>query len=274
MIDRRPAAVVWCECGWDVAAWFAASTSSTWPCRGRSTACPAATTVWSSTVRVDPESWTARAEGGATWADFNARDPRLRPGHPPAGSSPPPASVELTLGGGIRPPWPAATGCQCDNLVFGRRGDRHAVLGWPARKRTTTCSGRGGCNFGRRPPSSFRVHPVKEISRRADVLRAARRREGLCGLPGLHRRRPPETWRVPGLPDRSAAAMPRTATAAGDGGVLGRATGHGGARSGSRHLAPVVAEHLGPMPYPALNSALLTRRPPGWHQPGRPTSSP
>ena len=39
-------------------------------------------------------------------------------------------------------------------------------------------------------------------------------------------------------------------------------------------LAPVVAEHLGPMPYPALNSAFDALVPPGLQHYRRPTSSP
>ena len=73
----------------------------------------------------------------------------------------------------------------------------------------------------------------------------------------IHRRRPRGVRRVPGLPDRAAPAVHPGGphgehvlafVAAGPGPVE-----EGEAPQADPDVAPVVAEHVGPMPYPALN---------------------
>jgi FAD/FMN-containing dehydrogenase len=103
MIDRRPAMVVRCANAGDVmaAVRLAAENDLDLAVRGGGHSVPGFGTCDGGVVvdlsgmrgvRVDPVSRTARAEGGATWGDFNAAA-HASAWRPPAASSPPPASA-------------------------------------------------------------------------------------------------------------------------------------------------------------------------------------
>ena len=159
-------------------------------------------------VTVDPESRTARAEGGATWGDFN--DATHAHGLATTGGIISTTGVGgLTLGGGIGY-LARGFGLSCDNLVSaevvtadGRSlvasEDENADLFWALRG--------GGGNFGVVTSFEFRLHPVEDDLRRPDVLRGRRRRDRAAVLPRVHRRRPRAVRRVPGVADRTAAAV-------------------------------------------------------------------
>jgi hypothetical protein len=115
-------------------------------------------------VRVDPAGLTARAEGGATWGDFDHETQAF--GLATTGGIARPTGIAgLTLGGGhgflMR-----KHGLACDNLVSvdlvtaeGRlltaSADQHADLFWGLRG--------GGGNFGVATSFEYRLHPVGPI---------------------------------------------------------------------------------------------------------------
>jgi hypothetical protein len=115
-------------------------------------------------VRVDPETKTARAEGGATWGDFN--DATHAFGLATTGGIISTTGVGgLTLGGGIGY-LARGFGLSCDNLIsadvvtadgtFLTASDKeNEDLFWALRG--------GGGNFGVVTSFEFRVHPVKDI---------------------------------------------------------------------------------------------------------------
>ena len=212
-------------------------------------------------VRVDPFARTARAEGGATWGDLNAAAHAF--GLATTGGIISTTGVGgLTLGGGIGY-LDRAFGLSCDNLlsadVVTADGTFHlasehddADLFWALRG--------GGGNFGVVTSFEFRLHPVKdiyggpmffELDRAADVLRTFREviadaPERLGGFPAFQIAPP-----LPFLPE-AAHGKPHVAIVACWAGPLEE-----GAEAVQRFhdIAPVVGEHVGPMPYPALNSA-------------------
>jgi FAD/FMN-containing dehydrogenase len=212
-------------------------------------------------VRVDPKARTARVEGGATWGDFN------HAGYPfglatTGGIISTTGVGGLTLGGGIGY---LSRGCglTIDNLLSAdvvtadgtlktASATEHPDLFWALRG--------GGGNFGVVTSFEFRMHPVKDIyggpiffeaDHAADVLRFFRKfiveaPEAFGGFPA---------WQIaPPLPfiptDRHGETFIAMVTCWA--GPLDQ-----GPRviEPIRHIAPVVAEHVGPMPYPALNSA-------------------
>jgi FAD/FMN-containing dehydrogenase len=212
-------------------------------------------------VEVDPDTRTARGQGGATWGVFN--DATHAHGLATTGGIISTTGVGgLTLGGGIGY---LSRGCglSCDNLrsaeVVTADGQIRTAsegenedLFWAIRG--------GGGNFGVVTSFEFQLHPVKEIyagpilyevddaatvlSFYRDFIRDAP--EQLGGFPA---------WQIaPPLPfipeDRH-----------GDPFLIFIACWTGPIEEGEaalkplREVAPVVAEHVGPMPYPALNSA-------------------
>src|SRR4029077_11608082 len=115
-------------------------------------------------VRVNPEKRTARAEGGATWGDFNAAAHAF--GLATTGGIISTTGVGgLTLGGGIGY-LARGYGLSCDNLVSAdvvtadgkflvASEKENDDLFWAIRG--------GGGNFGVVTSFEFRVHPVKDI---------------------------------------------------------------------------------------------------------------
>jgi FAD/FMN-containing dehydrogenase len=212
-------------------------------------------------VRVDPVGSTARAEGGATWGDFNAATHAF--GLATTGGIISTTGVGgLTLGGGIGY-LARGFGLSIDNLIsadvvtadgsFVQASEReHDDLFWALRG--------GGGNFGVVTSFEFRLHPVKdiyggpmfyELSEVENVLRFYREyiadasRE-MGAFPAFQIAPP-----LPFIPEDRH----------GDTFIALVACWVGPLEDGEKALkpfhdvAPVVAEFVGPMPYPALNGA-------------------
>ena len=280
MIDRRPAVIVRPANTGDVmtAVRFAAENDLTVAVRGGSHSVPGfgtaddALVVDLSTmrgVRVDPLTQTARVEGGATWGDLNAA------GYPfglatTGGIISTTGVGGLTLGGGIGY-LARGLGLSCDNLLaadvvtadgsFHVASDKEdADLFWAIRG--------GGGNFGVVTSFEFRMSPVKdiyggpmffELDAAGDLLRFYR--EFIADAPEelgcfpAYQIAPP----LPFIPeDRHGEPFIAMVTCwAGDVDAGEKAL------QPIRDVAPRVAEHVGVMPYPALNSAFDALVPPG-----------
>ena len=220
-------------------------------------------------VRVNPGNQTARAEGGATWGDFNAATYPF--GLATTGGIISTTGVAgLTLGGGIGY-LARGLGLSCDNLISadvvtadGRliivSDNENEDLLWALRG--------GGGNFGVVTSLEFRLDPVKdvyggpiffELDRARDVLGFFREfivdaPEQLGGFPAFQIAPP-----LPFIPE-NRHGEPLVAIVACWAGPLDE-----GERAVQpfRDVAPIVAEFVGPMPYPALNSAFDALVPPG-----------
>ncbi len=158
MIDRRPAVVVRAANAGDVIAAvnFAREGGLDLAVRGGGHSVPGFGTCDGGVVidlsgmrgvRVDPAASTARAEGGATWGDFNAATYPF--GLATTGGIISTTGVGgLTLGGGIGY---LARGLRAvaRQPGLGRRRDgRRQVRSWRASARTRTCSGRSAAAAG------------------------------------------------------------------------------------------------------------------------------
>jgi FAD/FMN-containing dehydrogenase len=213
------------------------------------------------TVTVDPSARTARAQGGATWGDFN--DATHEHGLATTGGIISTTGVAgLTLGGGIGY-LARGFGLSLDNLISaevvtadGRKlvasDKENADLFWAIRG--------GGGNFGVVTSFEFRLHPVNdiyggpmffEVEDAGDVLRFYR--EFIADAPEEFGGFP--AWQIaPPLP-----FIPENRH--GDTFMAFVSCWTGPLEEGEqvlkpiRDVAPVVAEMVGPMPYPAINSA-------------------
>ncbi len=280
MIDRRPVAVVPVTNTADVAAVVrhAAETGVELAVRGGSHSVPGFGTADGalvadlsglSTVTVDPDGRTARAGGGVTWGGFNAAT--AEHGLATTGGIISTTGVGgLTLGGGIGY-LARGYGLSCDNLVSAEvvtadgqvvtaSDSEHPDLFWALRG--------GGGNFGVVTEFTFRVHPVSEIYGGPmffelsdgpaileyfnDYIKSAPREYG--GFPAFQIAPP-----LPFVPE-DRVGEPFVA-------VVSCWTGspQDGEKvlQGFRDVANPVAEHVGPMPYSALNSAFDALVPPG-----------
>jgi hypothetical protein len=220
-------------------------------------------------VRVDPRSRTARAEGGATLGDFNAATHAF--GLATTGGIISTTGLSgLTLGGGIGY-LSRGYGLSLDNLIsadvvtadgrFVVASDReNDDLFWALRG--------GGGNFGAVTALEFRLHPVDmvyggpmffELDAVGDLLRWYREYiadapEAFGGFPAFQIAPP-----LPFIPEDRH----------GDTFIAFVACWSGPIEQGEAALKPVhdvasvVAEHVGAMPYPALNSAFDGLVPPG-----------
>jgi len=220
-------------------------------------------------VRVDPAKRTAQAEGGATWGDFNAATHAF--GLATTGGIISTTGVSgLTLGGGIGY-LARGLGLSCDNLISadvvtadGRflvaNENVNADLFWALRG--------GGGNFGVVTSLEYKLEPIKEIyggpmlfelDDAGDILRFYR--EFIADAPEEFGGFP--AWQIaPPLPFIPEERHGETflAFVACWAGPLDQ----GEAVLKPLHdVAPVVAEHVGPMPYPALNAAFDPLVPPG-----------
>jgi FAD/FMN-containing dehydrogenase len=219
-------------------------------------------------VRVDPQKRTARAEGGATWGDFNSATNAF--GLATTGGIISTTGVAgLTLGGGIGY-LARGYGLSLDNLIsadvvtadgrFLVASDReNEDLFWAIRG--------GGGNFGVVTSFEFRLHPVDniyggpmfyELKYAGDILRFYREYiatapEEMGAFPAFQIAPP-----LPFIPEKRH----------GDTFALVVACWAGPIDKGEKALkpfhdiAPVFAEAVGPMPYPALNSAFDGLYPP------------
>lgn len=220
-------------------------------------------------VRVDPRAKTARAEGGATWGDFNHATHAF--GLATTGGIISTTGVGgLTLGGGIGY-LARSFGFSCDNLISADvvTADGSFVVASEKENEDLFWALRGGGgNFGAVTSLEFRVHPVKdiyggpmffELEHAADIIKffgefIADAPEELGGFPAFQIAPP-----LPFIPedrhgDTFCAIVACWAGAIEEGESAIRPL---------REVAPVVAEHVGPMPYPALNSAFDGLVPPG-----------
>jgi FAD/FMN-containing dehydrogenase len=280
MIDRRPAVIVRAANAGDVIAGvtFARENGLDLAIRGGGHSVPGFGTVDDGVVidlsgmrgvRVDPAASIARVEGGATWGDVNAATYPF--GLATTGGIISTTGVGgLTLGGGIGY-LARGHGLSIDNLASadvvtadGRlvraSEDEHADLFWALRG--------GGGNFGVVTSFEFRLHPVKdvyggpmffELSEVENVLRFYR--DYIADAPremGAF----PAFQIAPPLP-----FIPQDRH--GDTFIAMVACWTGPLEQGERALkpfhdvAPVVAEFVGPIPYPALNGAFDGLVPPG-----------
>jgi FAD/FMN-containing dehydrogenase len=272
MIDRHPAAVVSCRTADDVVAVVreAAQTGADLAVRGGGHSVPGFGTADDalvvdlselSSVTVDPSSRTARVGGGATWRAFNEAAGAF--GLATTGGIISTTGVGgLTLGGGIGY-LTRAHGLPCDNLLSAQvvtadgrtltaSGTENPDLFWALRG--------GGGNFAVVTEFTFQLHPVAQIyggpmffelsdgeavlSYFNEFIRTAPREYG--GFPGFQIAPP-----LPFVPENRV----------GEPFILVVSCWTGSADDGERILqrlrdvARPVAEHVGPMPYAALNSA-------------------
>jgi len=280
MIDKRPAAVVRCTGVSDVIAAVKAARAEglTIAVRGGGHSVPGFGTADGALVldlgrmkgiRVDPATKTVRAEGGCTWGDFNHATHAF--GLATTGGIISTTGIAgLTLGGGIGY-LARGAGLSLDNLVsadvvlpdgsFVTAGKKsHEDLFWALRG--------GGGNFGVVTNLEYRLHPVQdivggpmffEVEDAAKVIRAYDRyitnapRE--LGAFFAWQIAPP----LPFIPE-DRHGDPLCAMVVCWTGAPGEAKK---AFAPLRDAAPVVAEWVGPMPYPALNSAFDGLVPPG-----------
>jgi FAD/FMN-containing dehydrogenase len=221
---------------------------------------------------VDPDRRTARVGGGALLGDFDhaAHAYGLAT---PAGFFSTTGVGGLTLGGGIAAYLGRQHGMTCDNLLSadvitadGDRvvasEDRNPDLFWALRG--------GGGNFGVVTSFEFRLHPVDQViggpmvfdaDGADDVLRfydryvqeAPRELGGFCALD-----------RAPALPfvPEDMHGEPTCLVVVSWNGPAGAADE---AFAPLREAGPLVGEHVGPVPYPALQQAFDEELPPGLH---------
>lgn len=280
MIDKRPAVIVRCTGVADVVAALKAARSNglAVAIRGGGHSVPGFGTADGALVvdlgrmkgiRVDPASKSVRAEGGCTWGDFNHATYAF--GMATTGGIISTTGIAgLTLGGGIGYLCRGA-GLTLDNLLSAdvvladgsfltASEKQNPDLFWALRG--------GGGNFGVVTNFQFRLHPVKdivggpmffEVEDAPKVMRAydeyisdAPRELGAFfawqiapPLPFIPQDRHGDTFCAlvtcwTGPPDQASKAL-----------------------APLRDAAHVVAQHVGPMPYPALNSLFDGLLPPG-----------
>ena len=212
-------------------------------------------------VHVDPRARTARAGGGATWGDFNYATHAY--GLATTGGIVSTTGVAgLTLGGGIGY-LSRGYGLSIDNLISAdvvtadgqvrtASTGENADLFWALRG--------GGGNFGVATSLEFQLHPVKdvyvglffyELESAGTLLRFFREfikdaPEAYGAFPAFQVAPPLEFIPADRHGDTFCAAIVHWAGPLEQGET---------AMKPFRDLAPVVAEMVGPMPYPALNAA-------------------
>jgi FAD/FMN-containing dehydrogenase len=212
-------------------------------------------------VRVDPHTHNARAEGGATWGDFNAATHAY--GLATTGGVISTTGIGgLTLGGGIGH-LARGLGLSCDNLISAdvvtADGAVHVAsekenddLFWAIRG--------GGGNFGVVTSFEFQLHPLENIYGGPMVFELEHARTVLEFYREYIKDAPEEMGVFPAF--QIAPPLPFIPEDRHGEPFLLLATCWAGALEDGEQafrpfhdVAPVMAEHVGPMPYPALNSA-------------------
>ncbi|MFB6726243.1 FAD-binding oxidoreductase [Kribbella sp. NPDC056345] len=272
MHDKRPQVVVRCENAGDVMAAvdYARTNELELAVRGGSHSVPGFGTVDGGVVidlsglrnvRVNPISRTARAGGGATWGDFNAATHAF--GLATTGGIISTTGVGgLTLGGGIGY-LARGLGLSCDNLISADvvTADGQFLIASEKENEDLFWALRGGGgNFGVVTALEFRLAPVSTVYGGPMLFEMADAAAVLAGFRDLIADAPEELGGFPAF--QLAPPLPFIPeNRHGDPFTLIVACWAGdpdageSAISGFREFAPVVAEHVGPMPYPALNSA-------------------
>ncbi|RFU19794.1 FAD-binding oxidoreductase [Geodermatophilus marinus] len=280
MIDARPHVVVRCAGPDDVAAAvrYAAETGRALAVRGGGHSVPGFGTADDAVVAdlsllqsvdVDPEARTARAGGGTTWGRFN--DATAASGLATTGGIISTTGIGgLTLGGGIGYLC-RGYGLSCDNLlaaevvtadgsVVTASAEEEPDLFWALRG--------GGGNFGVVTSFTYRVHPVGTIYGGPMFFELADAPAVLDFFRDFIADAPREYGGFPAF--QIAPPLPFVPEdRVGDTFVAVVSCWSGSAAEGERvvdrfrQVARPVAEHVGPMPYPALNSAFDPLVPPG-----------
>lgn len=280
MIDRRPAVVVRPVNAGDVmaAVGFARTNELDLAVRGGSHSVPGFGTCDDGVVidlsamrgvRVDPAARTARADGGATWGDFNAATHAF--GLATTGGIIATTGVGgLTLGGGIGY-LARGHGLSCDNLLSADvvTADGRFVTASAREHEDLYWALRGGTgNFGVVVSMEFALHPVAtvyggpmffELDAARDLLDFYRQfiataPEQFGGFPAFQIAPP-----LPFVPENRVGEPFAMFVPCWSGPVEEGEQ----ALKPLRDVAPTVAEHVGPMPYPALNAAFDPLLPPG-----------
>ncbi|MET9611219.1 FAD-binding oxidoreductase [Kitasatospora indigofera] len=278
--DRRPAAVVRCANAGDVMATvnYAREMGLDLAVRGGGHSAPGYGTCDDGVVadlsglrgvRVDPATRTARAEPGATWGDLNAATHAF--GLATTGGIVSTTGIAgLTLGGGFG--YLCRTmGLTCDNLLSadvvtadGRfltaDADRNADLFWALRG--------GGGNFGVVTSFEYRLSPVDQVVAGPMLFELEHMENILKFYREFVQDAPEQLFLFPGF--QTAPPLPFIPEDR-HGDVLGIVVvcWSGPVEDADRvlrplrELAPRVAEAVGPMPYPAINSAFDPLLPPG-----------
>ena len=280
MIDKRPAVVVRCTGVADVIAAVNAARAAglSVAIRGGGHSVPGFGTADDALVidlgrmrgiRVDPESKTVRAEGGATWGDFNHATHAF--GLATTGGIISTTGIAgLTLGGGIGY-LTRGMGLSLDNLISAdvvladgsfvtTNKTANPDLFWALRG--------GGGNFGVVTNFQYKLQPVKNITGGPMFFEVEDAEKVMRTFDEYISRAPRElgaffAWQIaPPLPfipeDRHGDTFCALVTC-----WAGPPSEAEAAIAPLREAADVVAAHVGPMPYPALNSAFDGLVPPG-----------
>jgi FAD/FMN-containing dehydrogenase len=283
MVDKHPLAVIRCTGVEDVAAVvdFARENGVPIAVRGGGHSVPGFGTVDDGVVAdlsgmqqvdVDPAAMTARAQGGTTWGIFN--DATHAHGLATTGGIISTTGIGgLTLGGGIGY-LTRGVGLSIDNLLSAEvvTADGRVVTASDKENEDLFWALRGGSgNFGVVTTFEYRLHPVKEIYGgpmffELDDARTVLEfyRDFIADAPEQFGGFP--AWQIapplPFIPENRHGEMFMAFVACWAGPV------EEGAKvlKPLHDVAPVVAEHVGPMPYPALNAAFDALLPPGLQQ--------
>jgi FAD/FMN-containing dehydrogenase len=283
MIDRRPLVVVHCSNQADVAATvdFARENELDLAVRGGGHSVPGFGTCDDGVVAdlsgmqqvtVDTNTQSARAQGGTTWGVFN--DATYAQGLATTGGIVSTTGIGgLTLGGGIGY-LARGAGLTCDNLLSAEvvTADGRTVTASEKENEDLFWALRGGGgNFGVVTTFEYRLHPVKDIYGGPMLYELEDARTVLQFFREFISNAPEEfggfpAWQIaPPLPfipeDRHGDVF--CAFVACWAGPLEQGEN---ILKPFHDIAPVVAEHVGPMPYPALNAAFDALLPPGLQQ--------
>ncbi len=264
MIDKRPAGIVRCGSTADVVAAvnFARDHGFVVAIRGGghnaagNAICDDGLVIDLSDMRavtVDPDARTARAQGGATWSDFD----QATGAHGLAstgGAISTTGVAGLTLGGGLG--WLMRSyGMACDNL----RSVEIVTADGSVRRASTTehpdlfwALHGGGGNFGVVTEFEFQLHPVETVLAGMLVHPAERASEALHFLAEFHQTAPDELAVFTALMT-SPDGMPIVAFLCCYNGPVAEGEE---ALAPLRAFGPPVADLIEPMPYAAWQTAL------------------